>query len=208
MIFIQIILLWISGMILPSEETLESKIWLVSDESVIEIIGTTNISSFKCESKEYAGKEILTESVATYGNLSFWNGEITLKSENFDCFNSMMTKDFQKTINAEEYPHIRVKFLNLIKESENINQENLRGEVEITLAGVSKKYPITCLFLAKNGKKALLSGERKLHFTEFEIEPPTKFFGTIKVNNILGVNFYLVLEEKQSLTETNGSSDY
>jgi predicted acetyltransferase len=193
---IQILIIWISVLMQPSEETFESRIWQVSDESVIEITGTTNISSFRCASKEYAGKEILTESIALDGNSSFWNGEITLKSQNFDCFNSMMTKDFRKTINTKEYPHIRVKFLNLIKESENINQENLSGEVEITLAGVSRTYPITCLFLAKNGKKALLTGERKLHFTEFEIEPPVKFLGTIKVNNILGVNFSLVLEEK------------
>lgn len=195
-------------MMKPTEEISESRIWEVSDESIIEIIGTTNVSSFLCASNEYEGKEILTESVAPDGNSTFWNGEITLKSQNFDCFNSMMTKDFLKTINSEEYPHIHVKFLNLIKESENINQENLRGEVEITLAGVSRTYPITCLFLAKNGKKALLSGERKLHFTEFEIEPPVKFLGAIKVNNILGVNFSLVLEEKQSLTKANGSSDF
>ncbi|MDR7128570.1 hypothetical protein J2X69_000902 [Algoriphagus sp. 4150] len=178
-----------------TSEAFEVKTWKIDSGSVIEISGSTNISSFRCESKEYQGGDILTETYFPSRDMSEWSGEITLKTVNFDCFNALMTIDFRETLQMEKHPTIGVRFLKMTKESENINQENLRGEVEITLAGVSKIYPISCVFLAKNGEKALLTGERKLAFTDFEIDPPVKLLGTIKVRDSIEVSFGLVLEK-------------
>jgi hypothetical protein len=180
----------------PKSEVADVKIWRIGSDSVIEIAGSTNISSFRCESNEYQGGNVLRETYFPESDISEWSGEIILKTVNFDCFNVIMTNDFRETLQMGQHPTISVRFLNLIKESENINQENLRGEVEITLAGVSKIYPISCVFLAKNGGKALLAGERKLTFTDFEIDPPVKLLGTIKVRDSIEVNFGLVLEEQ------------
>jgi len=177
-------------------EVAEVKTWRIDSGSVIEISGTTNISTFRCEATKYQGGGLLTETVYPDRNVSEWNGVITLQTAHFDCFNSIMTKDFRETLQIDDHPTISVRFINLVKEFETINQENLRGEVEITLAGVSKIYPISCAFLSKNDKKAFLTGERKLTFTDFEIEPPVKFLGTIKVRDSIEVNFALVLEEK------------
>lgn len=176
-------------------EVSEAKTWKIASNSVIEIAGSTNISNFRCESKSYKGGDILKETYFPDRDISEWSGVITLKTVNFDCFNAIMTKDFRNTLQMEDHPTISVRFINLIKESTTINQENLRGEVEITLAGVSKIYPISCVFLAKNGGKALLAGERKLTFTDFELDPPVKLLGTIRVRDSIEVNFALVLEE-------------
>lgn len=178
-------------------EVFEVKTWKIDAGSVIEIAGSTNISTFRCESNKYNGGDILTEIYFPARDKSEWSGEIVLQTINFDCFNQMMTNDFRETLQIEDHPTISVRFLNLIKESENINQENLSGQVEITLAGVSKIYPISCVFLAKNGGKALLSGERKLAFTDFKIDPPVKLLGTIKVRDSIEVNFGLILQEQK-----------
>ncbi|WPR74985.1 hypothetical protein [Algoriphagus sp. NG3] len=190
-----LIILSFLSLFATSPEVREVRSWTVDSGSVIEIGGSTNISSFRCESKNYQGGDILTETYFLVRDRSEWSGEITLETENFDCFNALMTKDFRETLQMEQHPTIGVRFLKMIKESENINQENLKGEVEITLAGVSIIYPISCVFLAKNGRKALLTGERKLAFTDFEIDPPVKLLGTIKVRDSIEVSFGLVLEE-------------
>ncbi|MEB2773885.1 hypothetical protein SYJ56_01115 [Algoriphagus sp. D3-2-R+10] len=194
----QILLVLIIGflsLLNTTNEAFEVKTWKIDSGSVIEIAGSTNISNFRCESKKYQGGDVLTETYFPDRDMSEWSGEVILQTINFDCFNAIMTNDFRETLQIKDHPTISVRFLNLIKDSENINQENLRGEVEITLAGVSKIYPISCVFLAKNGGKALLAGERKLAFTDFEIDPPVKLLGTIKVRNSIEVNFGLVLEE-------------
>lgn len=190
-----IILSFLSLIDTPPEVS-EIRIWTTDAGSVIEIGGSTNISSFRCESKKYQGGDVLTETYFPARDRSEWSGEITLETVNFDCFNALMTKDFRETLQMEQHPTIGVRFLKMTKESENINQENLRGEVQITLAGVSKIYPVSCVFLAKNGEKALLTGERELAFTDFEIEPPVKLLGTIKVKNSIEVSFGLILEEQ------------
>ncbi|TXD77864.1 YceI family protein [Algoriphagus ratkowskyi] len=183
-------------MLNPKTEVAEIKTWRIDSASVIEIAGSTNISTFRCEATKYQGGGLLKETVYPERNVSEWNGVIILHTAHFDCFNSIMTKDFRETLQFEDHPTISVRFINLVKESETINQQNLRGEVEITLAGVSKIYPISCAFLAKNGKKAFLTGERKLTFTDFKLDPPVKFLGTIKVKDSIKVNFALVLEEQ------------
>ncbi len=190
-----LIILSFLSLFATSPEVREVRSWTVDSGSVIEIGGSTNISSFRCESKNYQGGDILTETYFPVRDRSEWSGEITLETVNFDCFNALMTKDFRETLQMEQHPTIGVRFLKMIKESENVNQENLRGQVEITLAGVSKIYPISCVFLAKNGRKAFLTGERKLAFTDFEIDPPVKLLGTIKVRDSIEVSFGLVLEE-------------
>lgn len=193
-----LLLFFISFITLLDHTTEDPKVktWRIASGSVIEIAGSTNISSFRCESSKYEGGDLIKETYYPAKNSSEWSGSIHLKTVNFDCSNAVMTKDFRETLQMESHPTISVRFHKLIKESENINQVNLHGEVEITLAGVSKTYPISCVFLAKNGRKALLTGERKLTFTDFEIDPPVKFLGTIKVRDSIEVTFGLVLEEQ------------
>ncbi|WP_297336901.1 hypothetical protein [Algoriphagus sp.] len=169
--------------------------WLVSEKSVVEILGKTNINSFECQSINYSGNDILTEVLFPEKNQAVWSGEIVLSSANFDCFNRMMTKDFHQTVQADEHPQIRVRFLDLIRKNPNTPQESLNGNVEITLAGVCRRFPISCdLKFEKNGKTRLI-GSQTVTFSDFQIDPPVKFLGTVKVQNEISVRFGLVLEE-------------
>ncbi|MFC3416304.1 YceI family protein [Algoriphagus hitonicola] len=169
--------------------------WLVSDKSIVEILGKTNINSFECQSINYRGNDILTEVLFPEKNHAVWSGEIVLISENFDCFNRIMTKDFHQTVQSDEHPEIRVRFLDLIRKNPNTPQESLNGNVEITLAGVCRRFPISCdLKFEKNGKTRLI-GSQTVTFSDFQIDPPVKFLGTVKVQNEISVRFGLVLEE-------------
>lgn len=182
------------SLVTPKEEVIN---WKITSASLLEILGTTNISKFQCENYSNSGTEYLTQRLtANHGEVGQWNGEVLIKSTNFDCNNSLLTKDFKKTIEVDQYPTIKVKFLSLTKGSKTSNQANLTGEVEITLVGISKKYPISCMFLAKNGDTALFSGERKILLSDFNIEPPVKFLGAVKVQDSVMVNFSLVLENQ------------
>jgi len=182
------------SLLTPKEELIN---WKITSDSLVEILGTTNVSKFQCENYSNSGGEYLTQKItANHSEVGLWSGEVSITSTDFDCNNALMTKDFKKTIEVDQYPTIKVKFLSLTKDSETVNQENLEGEVEITLVGISRKYPISCVFLAKNGDNALFSGERRILLSDFNIEPPVKFFGTVKVQDSIIVNFSLVLEKQ------------
>ncbi|RAI94876.1 YceI family protein [Algoriphagus yeomjeoni] len=182
------------SLVTPKEEVIN---WKITSDSLLEILGTTNVSKFQCENYSNSGAEYLTQRItANHGEVGQWNGEVLITSTNFDCNNSLLTRDFKKTIEVDQYPTIKVKFLSLTKGSETANQSNLTGKVEITLVGISKQYPISCVFLAKDGDTALFSGERKILLSDFNIEAPVKFLGTVKVQDSVMVNFSLVLEKQ------------
>lgn len=200
MVFFQSFLILISPVLLdtsPKEEVIN---WKVTGDSVLEVLGTTNVSKFTCENYEYTGQEYLIQRIPEGQEVGHWSGEVKITSRNFDCNNALMTKDFKKTFEVEKYPTITVKFLGLTKDSESATQKNLNGKVEITMVGISRIYNISCVFLSSKDDSALLSGERRIQLTDFNIEPPEKFFGAVKVSDSIEVNFSLVLERLSFVT--------
>jgi hypothetical protein len=191
--------LWLSigALILsaPAEKS-NTTLWKVSQESVVEVVGSTNVNNFQCNSLRYAGEDQLISVFYPDKKVTEWSGEVVLLSKNFDCYNNIMTKDFQETVLADEHPEIKVRFIQLKKHSSGNEEEQLDGQVEITLAGVTKRYPISCFMMNRNGGKTHLRGQQTLYFSEFGLEAPVKFLGTVKVKNSITVNFGLVLVEK------------
>jgi hypothetical protein len=192
-----LLLVLVSFLFLIVSTAKEQKInqWLVSPQSTVSIEGKTNINSFACESVKYQGNDILKEEITPGKQAAVWSGQLTIKSQSFDCFNQMMTKDFHKTVKAEEHPEIEVRFLDLSRENLGTTQEKLSGNVEITLAGVCRRFPISCDLDKKENGKTFLLGSQEVSFTDFQLEPPIKFLGTVRVKNSIKVKFELILEK-------------
>ena len=192
-------ILWLSFEALllaaPAEKS-NTTLWNVSQESVVEVVGSTNVNKFQCNSLRYAGEDQLISVFYPDKKVTEWSGEVVILSKNFDCYNNIMTRDFHKTVLADEHPEIKVRFIQLKKYSTGDQEEQLEGQVEITLAGVTKRFPISCFMMNSAGGKTHLQGQQTLLFSEFGLEPPVKFLGTVKVKNSITVNFGLVLEEK------------
>ena len=105
----------------------------------------------------------------------------------------MMTRELRKTLKADQFPHLKVKFLSL-KELDNLNQNvnKICGNVEITIAGISKRYEITYqLQQEKNNMK--LVGVQPIHFSDFKLIPPKKVGHLVRANDKLSVVFNLNL---------------
>ncbi|MBD8487148.1 YceI family protein [Echinicola sp. CAU 1574] len=182
-----IVILTILQLLTSGEEKVV--IWDVLGESTLEIKGNTNVNSFNCLSKEYKGKDKLRET--TVDGTNYWDGAIKVPAEGFDCFNKMMTKDFKETIKANEFPLIEMEFVKMKKSESQSNL--LSGEGIVTLANVSKRVDLTCeLEEVGNGVRKLV-GIKKFLFSDFGIDPPKKFLGTIRVKNELEVEFSILI---------------
>ncbi len=178
------------GMI--SAHDVKSVEWKVTEESQLEIKGTTNVNKFQCANMEYAGGDRLIEyRDPTNGDVR-WDGEIVVMARNFDCFNPIMTKDFLKTVMEEDHPRIKIKFLQLHKKSRD---SQLQGTAEITFAGISRKFPINCSMIALEDGKRELQGSQTFLFSDFGMEPPEKFFGAVKVKDEVSVEFLIYLSQ-------------
>ncbi len=171
----------------------QERSWQVTGKSRLEILGATNINEFHCLSVSYGGEDIMKEDCSQASESSSLSGEIVMKSSGFDCHNSMMTRDFAKTVKANEFPEISIRFIGL---KENPSRKNvLFGKVEITLAGEARIYTVSCIVKEESEKSKHLKGTRTFYFSDFGLQPPQKLFGAVKVKDAVSVDFHLKLQK-------------
>ncbi|MDN3667794.1 YceI family protein [Echinicola jeungdonensis] len=194
---ILILLIWGLLQIWWSPNEIKAEVWKVTSKSQMEISGTTNINNFLCTNLSYSGSDkLFSYSQPLTGNTE-WKGEVAVSACNFDCVNSIMTKDFQKTVQADEFPKIKIKFIHMTNKSWD-NKQILEGLAEITLAGASKQFPMQCKLVQKGENEMHLIGSQSFLFSDFGLEPPEKFFGAIKVNDRVTVDFVIHLKPFES----------
>ena len=145
-----------------------------AQENFLQINGSTNINSFKC----------VNNSFKTPSGYSF-NGKLpwyAVKVDEFDCFNRIMTKDFQKTLDSDNYPNLTIKILKFVK-----GQNSYNAVVEVQMMNRNKTYNVQ--FNLENGKYV---GKKSVKFSEFNIKPPKKMGGMIVVKDDLNLTFSLI----------------
>lgn len=168
--------------------------WAVQKTSSIRIQGSTNVNSFGCDIVGYYQSDTIFCSEENASNKPVTlNGNLQVNVLEFDCHNKMLTGDLRKTLKASEYPTLTIRFLSLERAPiiQN-NKDYLRGWVEITLAGNSKRFEVNYSFV-KNGSTIQLNGNRCFSFADFKLTPPNKMLGLIKVKDKFNVDFNLSL---------------
>jgi hypothetical protein len=169
--------------------------WTVTTASSLEIHGTTNVNSFECGYAYYHGSDMIREVWNPSSEEWEISGSVFVEVEEFDCQNKMMNNDFRKTLHSSTYPDIKIEFLNLREFRSEGNNRKARGWIEISLAGNSSKYFVTCDLVFVSNYYSILSGKQVFRFSDFGLVPPQKGFGLVKVNDEITVQFDLILEQ-------------
>ncbi len=169
--------------------------FVVQPSSKLTIDGKTNINSFQCAITQYFGSDTL---VLQEGGRNkrpvFTKGHVGLEAASFDCGMPVMTKDFGKTIKAEEYPFIVIEFISFEKGSgSQLSGGKFNGKLKISIGGVTRAFDVDCTIEATESGQIHLKGGRDFTFSDFDLEAPSKMMGMVKVNDALKVNFHLVL---------------
>lgn len=145
-----------------------------AQENFVKINGSTNVNSFQCTNNKFKNDGVYSFSEKNLPN-------IILKVTDFDCGNKMMTKDFQRILNAEKYPEMTIKFIKFTKA-----QKNFVAVVEVKMMNQSRRYSVE--FELENNK---MTGRKNVKFSDFNIIPPKKMGGMIVVKDDLDLTFSL-----------------
>jgi hypothetical protein len=132
--------------------------------------GTTNINTFKCVNDKF------NPASDSYSFKKNQLPHLQLSVNDFDCNNRIMTNDLRKTLKADQFPVMSVKFLTFIK----VSEQQYRAYIEVKLVGKTRYYttdfhPIENSFV----------GREYVKFSDFGITPPTKMGGLIVVHDDL-----------------------
>lgn len=107
----------------------------------------------------------------------------------FRCSNEAAFRDFLTLLKADQYPDLSITVPQDYLLHDPQNEQVTIHDVIINIAGVSKKYDITCRVENRNSKDYFLVGTVKIRLTDLEIEPPVKYFGLVKIKDEVIVKF-------------------
>ncbi len=169
--------------------------WQIKNTSTLQVVGKTNVNSFTCAIDSYKGEDTLVyETSINYENGIKVRGNLVIEVDEFDCKHRVMTRDLQKTLKSDKYPHMHIKFKSFTKGLEAATlQDEVTGVVEIELAGRVKTYEVMYQIVNIGNNQLILIGYRPVLFSDFGLKPPSKLGGIIKVDNELEVEFRMQL---------------
>lgn len=170
-------------------EIKESKVFF-SSESALKIKGKTNVSKFECE----FNMKVLSDSIGiSYmhhnDHLKFTDTKLRLPNFHFDCGGKGINKDFHQLLNSEEYPQILI----ILKELVPIESTSKSAQVtvEIVISNVMNTYSVPIQI--DTSDQLLVSGTLPLNINDFNLSPPSKVMGMIKVSPIIEIEFQLYI---------------
>lgn len=151
--------------------------YLFGQNNALTINGKTNMNTFKCVASGFQGE----------AGSAFKNGRLPdyqIRIKDFDCKGKMITSDFRKTLNADRFPYMNIRFVNLKK----ISAGKYIAAVEVKLMNRLREYQVN---LNRDGKN--YTAKQTVKFTDFGIDPPKHMGGMVVVQDAL--NLAMVLQE-------------
>ncbi len=152
-------------------------------ENYIIVQGSSNMNKFELFHEQI---ELLEESDQPK---QAFTKSINVPVDKFSAQNHMMLKDFLKLVKADEFPCIKIQV-----QLKDLNNKTIRHKCDslvsqITMAGNSQEYTIPCKYIFCDSSKVLIQGIFKVKLSDFNLEPPTKALGVIKVDDEVFITF-------------------
>jgi hypothetical protein len=170
----------------------ENTKWVISQNSNLTVIGSTNLNRFSCAILSYPQTDTITLYKVNQLKELPLSGCINLKVADFVCNNKLMTNELRKTLKLAQYPYLHINFISLnefmVLKSKPIL---VKGIVDIEIASVKKRYVVNYQLHVDEHKMIHLVGYRDINFSDFELVPPKKLGKLVQAKDKLTVSYHL-----------------
>ncbi len=174
--------------------------YIISSESKLWFEGTSTLHGYKCVAKEITGSFIMKEMISDSTPTGFSNaaiaGIVQIPVLSIDSGKGKMDKKMRKLLKADDYPEIIFELTNLeVTASPETGkaQVQLKTMGNVKVAGVEKTIALEVIGNLEANGTIRFTGSKKLLMTDFNIKPPTMFFGRLKTGNEITVYFEIAL---------------
>lgn len=169
-----------------------SKSVLITNQSELNINGTSNVTDFKCRYNiKNLGAPIRIHYEHDDDVIRFENSILILENSGFDCGGRGINRDFHGLLQSDNYPEIilRLKEIKLKPHKKNTAD----ALIEIEIAGIKNSYHMETEF--ENQQDWHIDGKLKLNINKFKLKAPKKMLGLIVVSDEIEISFKLVIKE-------------
>lgn len=170
------------------------KIIFISPKSEFEIVGSSNVNTFKCLFNIKNLNKPLEIGYEEGSSITYFhNSTLVLENTFFDCGGRGINKDFHDLLRTKEYPQILLTLREVEKKS--VGDTKVKALVEIQIAGISRSYSLEVQ--SENKEDLHISGNLKLDITDFNLEAPRKMLGMVVVSKEIEIVFNLIVENRE-----------
>ena len=156
--------------------------------SFIRIDGGSNLSTF---SFTYSTSSLSDAwQIIEIKDTGFFSVAVPVRD--FEASNPLMYDDFLKLIKAREFPVLRIIISKKQLERSFKTERTSCPDIEIMLAGVTRIYKVDCDFY-DCGNNLFIQGLKMINLSDFNIQPPVKLNGLVKVKDEIEVKFGLII---------------
>ncbi len=126
---------------------------------------------------------------------------VTVPVNEFGCGNPLLNRDFQQTLNAKEYPNIRIEVLSLKQTG-----KNYKGALKFEVGGKTVMMDDVVFHLFAAQGATFMKSNICLNFTEIGLKAPKKLGGLFKVDEELQITVELQVSNRQPSQFLTGSA--
>jgi len=182
-IFTTVIILSFTTLSLQAQST-----YVLADSSTMSITGTSTLHDWESPVAEFSAN---IKATLDSGKPSFQEFSLTVPVESIKSEKSKMEKKTHEALKETDHPNITFNLLNIT----SVDQDSVTAAGNLTIAGTTKPITIKAAYTNPHAAKQIvqLKGAYSLKMTEYNVEPPSVMFGTIKSGDEVTIhyNFYL-----------------
>lgn len=165
--------------------------------SRIEVLGSSTINDFICGTPEFG---LIANGKIYLNKLVEKEAVIKIKVNSLDCGGSGINNDMRESLKSDKYPYIVYTLKDAVMFKSTGNKIVIKTTGKLSVAGKNKIKTIYFTAELIGDSIYKVEGRKSISMLEFDIEPPTAFFGLIKAHPELLLNFYLKIRLKVSKT--------
>lgn len=172
-----------------------------SDESELIVKGSSTLHGWDSEATEFSIDFRVDEEWLT--GIENWSGEsvefleVRVPVDELESGRGRMNRDIREALNAEEHPEVTFIWDEIqVKESSDPEKRMLIVEGSLNIAGETRSIEFEAMGERLDENRIKVEGSYSLNMEDYNVDPPTAFFGTLRADEMVEIEFDIVLERE------------
>lgn len=155
--------------------------------SQLSVSGTSTLGDWELEASDFSAETGLNLEDGSVSEIQYVN--FTAPVSELESGKNAMDNKAHEALKEEEFPQIQFSLEGDTPQTVTGNNANITGM--LTLAGETREITVPVDFNIVSGQQFTVSGEVRLKMSDFGIDQPTAFFGTLQTDDEVEVSYNL-----------------
>lgn len=165
-------------------------VYSINDVAALKVTGTSTMHDWEMETKKVSGKaEFVFDGNELKGIRSL---RITIAPESLKSGKGAMDKNAYKALKTDTHKEITFALARVTKIEKSGNKFTLTCEGNLTIAGKAKPVQLIAECIPGTNGNIQCTGTKAISMTEYDVEPPSFMFGSVKTGDEVQIVFDVV----------------